>query len=509
MKKFNLKRRRIVIIAVVIILIFVVYQVAFKKNGNDILLADVVRGNVVQEVSETGQVKQGEEINLNFKAAGRINQIYVKEGDHVVSGQDLVKLDIKQLQTQLAEAQSSLGVIEAKKGDAQISLISARQELQDTIDTQNEKIDKEYGDANVIISDVNLKAYNALVFMDYLVRTYFSTGTQESAAISDNRIEINKALSTIITYASKVKSDPSRENITSALNNLADEILTIRDQLESARGTIETSNYRDIVSTTDKSSLDTHKSSMNSLYSDFVGAKSEIAVAEATAKAAINSAEATISSLENQLDVNQNGLYESQVNEAKSKVQLLIDQINDATLKSPVDGQVARINKRVGETAQPGEVNPVVSVLPSIPFEVQADIYEEDVVSITLNDQVDIDLIPFPDRLFRGKVLLVDPAEKIIDGVIYYRVTIVFEDEVPSTLKSGMTADINIKTGMSNNVLIVPEEAINKDNGKDTVRVKNGRRIETRDIALGLEGSDGMVEVLSGLKEGEKVIIEQ
>ncbi|KKQ77103.1 MAG: hypothetical protein US98_C0013G0012 [Parcubacteria group bacterium GW2011_GWC1_38_6] len=294
-----------------------------------------------------------------------------------------------------------------------------------------------------------------------------------------------------------------------ALNELEGKVLTIRDQLEQARITIETSGYRDIVSTTDKNSLDTYKLNINTAYSNLLTAKADIALAKANADDAINSARSTVFNLENQLDVSQNGLYEAQVKEARAKVQLLMEQIRDVTLKSPVDGKVVRVNKKAGETAQAGSLDPVVSVLPLIPFEVDADIYEEDVVLVSVGNNVDIYLIPFPEKIFKGKVVSIDPAEKAIEGVIYYEVNIAFEEEIPESLKPGMTADVNIKTGTKQDVIIIPEDAITRHNGKSTVNVSKNGRIQEREVILGLEGTDGMVEIISGLQVGEKVVIEQ
>ncbi|OHA71133.1 MAG: hypothetical protein A3H01_00335 [Candidatus Wildermuthbacteria bacterium RIFCSPLOWO2_12_FULL_40_9] len=505
----NTRKKAVVVFIIIAALIFG-YQIFFKKNKTDLVLFNVVKGDVTQEVSETGQVQKGEEIDLNFKTAGRIESVSIRAGDKVISGQELARMDTQQLQIQLGEAQSALNVIEAKRDDANLSLDAARQELADTIATQNEKVDKEYKDAITVVDDVYLNAYNAFAFMDLLKRTYFTSyPTQESGKIFDNVFEIEKVIGVIEVHVDEIKKGFDKEKINSALDELGDEIIAVRNQLEQARITIETSSYRSIVSNTDKSSLDAHKSNINGVYSDFVAAKADISLAEVIAQAAINSAESTVYSLENQLDVDRDGLYESQVNEARLRVRLLAEQIEDATLKSPVDGQVARVNKKAGETAQPADLEPVISVLPLIPFEVETDIYEEDVVKINVGNPVDISLVPFPDKIFAGMVVAIDPAEKIIDGVIYYEVNIVFVDDVPQNLKPGMTADVNIRTGLREGVIIIPEEALSSDNGKKTVQVMKNRKIEEREIRVGLEGSDGMVEVLSGLQEGEKVVIRQ
>ena len=67
-------------------------------------------------------------------------------------------------------------------------------------------------------------------------------------------------------------------------------------------------------------------------------------------------------------------------------------------------------------------------MLPQSPFQVAVDIYEEDIVKVKIGNPVDIKLTAFPDKIFKGKVIAIDPAEKIIEGVVYYEVTIDFEE---------------------------------------------------------------------------------
>ena len=72
-----MNKKLIIIIAVVlIIVVLVVYQKFLKKEEAAFILIEVKRGTVVQEISETGKVKRGEEINLSFKNAGIIEKIY-------------------------------------------------------------------------------------------------------------------------------------------------------------------------------------------------------------------------------------------------------------------------------------------------------------------------------------------------------------------------------------------------------------------------------------------------
>ena len=109
------------------------------------------------------------------------------------------------------------------------------------------------------------------------------------------------------------------------------------------------------------------------------------------------------------------------------------------------------------------------------------------------------------DVVFEAKVVAVDPAETIVDGVATYKVTFQFvkNDE---RVKSGMTANIDIKSASRENVIAVPQRAIIRKNGDQFVRIADGESFREVKVETGLRGSDGNIEIISGINEGDKVI---
>ena len=110
-----MKKRNIIIGAVVLVIVIVAsYFIFFRKQNQKYSLAKVAKGNVVQEVTESGTVKVGDEIDISFKSQGKIDKIYVKVGDTVKTGSPLVKIDAIGLSLQLTEAEANLSVAQAK-----------------------------------------------------------------------------------------------------------------------------------------------------------------------------------------------------------------------------------------------------------------------------------------------------------------------------------------------------------------------------------------------------------
>jgi HlyD family secretion protein len=203
-------------------------------------------------------------------------------------------------------------------------------------------------------------------------------------------------------------------------------------------------------------------------------------------------------------------LAQAKVNDAQSVLDLAKKQVDDSTIKSPIDGQVIRDNYEIGE--QISGAAPVYSVLAENNFEISVDISESDVAKVKIGDAVEITLDSFgPDTKFNGTVYFIEPASTVIQDVIYYKVKIKFTDsaEILAGIKPGMTANITIITDKKENVLTLAERAvIEKSNGEKIVRVLSGGKITEVPVKTGLRGDDGLVEILAGnLKEGETIIL--
>ena len=74
--------------------------------------------------------------------------------------------------------------------------------------------------------------------------------------------------------------------------------------------------------------------------------------------------------------------------------------------------------------------------------------------------------------------------------------------------KAVKNADLVIEAEGKENVLVVPSDAIHKNSGKTMVKVLRNGIIEEIEVVVGLEGSNDMAEIISGLNEGDNIIID-
>ncbi len=205
-------------------------------------------------------------------------------------------------------------------------------------------------------------------------------------------------------------------------------------------------------------------------------------------------------------------LTQAQVNQAQASLDSVRKQIDDNLIKSPIKGTVTKVNYEAGEEPTAGK--PVISLLGENNFEIEVDISESDIAKVKVGDLAAITLDAFGEQInFPAKVYFIEPAETVIQEVIYYKVKIEFDRESEEyktnglNIKSGMTANIIITTAKKENILIMPNRAIiEKSDGGKFARILIKNKITEAPVTIGLRGDGGMVEALSGVKEGDEVV---
>lgn len=182
----------------------------------------------------------------------------------------------------------------------------------------------------------------------------------------------------------------------------------------------------------------------------------------------------------------------------------LLTDLSKRRITSPIDGTVTDVAIELGETVSPGKT--AITVQTKGNFEIITNISEIDIGKVKVGDPVSITLDAFPrTETWTGKVSDIHPAEKVVEGVIFYETTVTFDNE-DARLRSGMTANLTIETNRVENALRVPLRALKELRGKYSVRVLVDGKAVDRDVTIGLENTDH-AEATGGLAEGDVVIV--
>ncbi|HVY05474.1 MAG TPA: efflux RND transporter periplasmic adaptor subunit [Burkholderiales bacterium] len=182
------------------------------------------------------------------------------------------------------------------------------------------------------------------------------------------------------------------------------------------------------------------------------------------------------------------------LSQVQSQISVQLEKINDYTIVSPMAGVVLRRDGEVGEIAEAGQILFRVGV--PKPLWVVAEVNEEDIPRVAIGQTVLLRTDAFPDRRLEAKVSELTPMGDV--NVKTFRIKAALPDDTP--LKPGMSVEANIITREKADALLVPADAVQGS----SVFVVDGSRIHKRDVQIGIRGTRTF-EVLSGLKEGERV----
>jgi len=500
-----MSKKTIVILLLIVFAGIVVYLVFGRSQSPENKFFVVEKQDLVQEISVTGQVKPAERVNLAFERTGVLTGVFVEAGQKIEKGTLLAQLDT--------------GDAEKRIKDAEVSLENAKLAL-DKINLQQEQLlrgdvlNKSYDDGLTILSSFYdettgiLNSLDDILFgttlnaeeqnIDYYVGydEQFSTAPERLRRLYQEADKLNKDGLVDYQMAKIGGGDAARKAINSGQSlaiKLAEIIKSTRDIIRHLQDYFTEENLVH----EQQSTIDSHAGTISQYDSVIDGYLKSLTIIVNT----INDYYDGIESLP--LDIRTQELL------VKQRENELADAKNNLakySLYSPIDAVVASLDLERGEIVTANV--PVIGLMTEAQFEIAADIYEEDIVKVEIGAPVEITLPAFPKETFKGRVVFIDAAEKVIDRVVYYEVKIDFDEDLPKGIKSTMTADIIIQSERRENVLVVPEEAVQKTDEKITVEVFQDGKVEEREIEIGLEGSNDMTEVVSGLNEGEKVILD-
>jgi RND family efflux transporter MFP subunit len=174
-------------------------------------------------------------------------------------------------------------------------------------------------------------------------------------------------------------------------------------------------------------------------------------------------------------------------------------------LIAPMDGVITDKTIEIGEVvSQAGNVMKIAS---GDNLEADAFVSELDVKKIAIGDLADIELSSVDgDKIsLQSKIKNIYPTEISQNGASSYKVVFDLAGQ-ESSLKSGMTGTANIKISDQAGAIVVPQSSVFSDAGKKYVMVMSGGFPQRKDVQVGAYGTDGTVEILSGLAQGDKIL---
>ncbi len=210
---------------------------------------------------------------------------------------------------------------------------------------------------------------------------------------------------------------------------------------------------------------------------------------------------------------------QAQIKQSEIEVNTAATNLNYTKITSPIDGAVISIPVSVGQTVNANQTTPtIIQVADLDTMLIKPEISEGDITKIKSGMKVQFTTLAEPDEIYQAEIASVDPAlttltdneysESVSDtNAIYYYANVLVPNP-EHKLQIGMTTQNTIITAQKQHVLVVPTLAIQKRNGQNSVQILDGDKVVEKIVQIGLH-DDINTEILSGLNEGDNVILSQ
>lgn len=486
-------------------------------------------GTLVRSISATGVVVALTSVDVKSKAGGNVVKLAVDEGDVVRAGQLVAEIDPADTQASYDQANADLQSANARADQAEQNLRLQeeqnrieRQETRNALATaevrlQRARIEEKRtplvvtnavrsAEANVRSAEANLALFD---------RVEGPQLKQEAAsALSQARIALNIANENLNRqqnllrdgYVAQSAVDQAKNQVASAQNafeNAEQRSRTVEANVVERRRalTLEVDRTKALLEQARANRADSDVSTTN---------VREAEKAVTTARLAVQRAEAN----RYQLQVRRQEMLAAKASTVRSQVAVRNArvQLDSTTVVAPRDGVVTKKYLEEGTIIPPGtstfsEGTSLVQISDVTQMFVDCGVDEADIGSVQKGQRVRIVTEAFPGQFFEGTVERVNPSAETANNVTAVKVRVRILPGFKVKVVPGMNATCEFITLEKKDVLIVPNQAVQTEGGKTTVRVKSAdpKVPEVREVQIGESGNEG-VEIVSGLKAGDEVV---
>ncbi|MEN8171601.1 MAG: efflux RND transporter periplasmic adaptor subunit [Chloroflexota bacterium] len=489
------------------------------------------RGPIAVFVEAVGTVNSNQSAVLTWETSGEIETVVPALGQYAAAGDVLASL-----------VQSSLPPYSIM---AQAELISAEKALDELLESNTQRAEalKAVEDAADALEDaldpsqVQAEAQLALAeksqALEVAQRNYdILTKPASEAAI--NQVYANKVLAEealvdleakIEQFERKVRSAPAR-----FLRDMYQKVLdglNLQRHGQLARYTDMVEKYAALTSPPDALDLITIKAALASAqaqYSDAQRAWERVENGISAADMAV--LEAVLADAQREWERIKDGPTEEDIGAAEARVTAAQAQLEKIALKAPFDGVITQINAQPGDQVEMGKFAFRIDNLSTLL--VRLEVSEMAISQVEVGQDALVTLDAVFAQEYRGQVIDISPVGTEVQGVVSFKVTVAIAD-ADQAVRPGMTADVKILVDKSDDVLLVPNQAVRWLDGELVLYVLgtnpgglgtanpnpeegsgmslDGQSVTPVVITLGLK-SDTFSEITSGnIKAGDEILI--
>jgi len=551
------KTHKILSLVIVGIILIGSYPVYKKINSvsaaSSYVISTVEKGSIIATVSGSGQVSASNQVDIKSKGTGDVLSVLVKNGQEVKTGQILAQLNardalqtVRDAEDGLESARLSLEKI-LKPTDA-LSLMQSENALTQAEESKQDAEDdlkKAYDDGFNTTANAFLDLPSVISGLrDILYSTNYSANQDNKSYYSDSvknydyRVENYRDDAANAYQIARAAYDRnftdyktiSRFSDTTVMENMIKQ--TYETTKKIAEAVKITNNfiqfYQDKL--TERNAQvptlsNTHLSSLNSYTgktNTHLGSLLNITQSIKNYKDTIVSSERTIAEKTQSLADLKSGAdvldVRTQQLNVKQKQNSLLDaqmKLSDYSIRAPFDGVIAAVSIKKGDSLSSGTAAFTFITKQKL---AEISLNEVDVAKVKIGQKVNITFDAIDGLSISGQVSDMDLIGTATQGVVNYNIKISFDTQ-DDRVKTGMSLSVAIITDMKQDVLVVPSSAVKTQNGMSYVEILSGATSVTDSqgiisdevpirqlVEIGLT-DDTNTEILSGLKEGDMIVV--
>jgi HlyD family secretion protein len=414
----------------------------------------------LETISAEGRVVPRRHAELAFETSGQVVEILVQEGSAVQAGDPLLRLEPKDREITLVQAQANLAQAKADREAANAGLLAAQTALvaarlgAETAGAQLALIQAEPLPQEIAVLGSSVDVATANITHTLASRDLILEGARD-AEIRAGEAQVKEA------YLHMLQARHERDELNRADDVQDDAQVRAQMQLNAAIVNLDAAEAaldellagamageRQAAEGAVAGALARRDAAQAQLALLLAGAKPEqIAVAEAGLEQAIKAvAEAELAVA---VAGRQGVQAQARVDQAQAAVDAARAALERLTLKAPFDGSVADVAVRLGETVSPGV--PTLSLADMSGWLVEtSDLSELDVTAVVVGDGVEVEVDALPDQVLKGTFTEIADVSSLVRGDVTYAVTVRLDDSYMQEgsglpLRWGMTAYVKVK----------------------------------------------------------------
>ena len=498
-----------------------------KTSEIEFKYSPVAKGELVRSISATGQVVATTAVDVKSKAGGIVVKLAVDEGSVVKKGDLIARIDPADTQAVYDQATADVVGGDARASQAEatyrLQIAQSKDEVADakaTLETAKVRLDRAriqnlrqptLSKSTVDTAQAN---YNAeLAALDRLQKVTIPQMRRDSrGAVNQAKAQRTEALADLARQKNLFAKGYVAGSAVEKADAAAEAAKSVYDTAQQKASTLET----DIAN-----QIQTEKLTVARMQAALEQAKANLTDSDVTrtnlqeAEKNVRTAEIALQkAIDNraQIEVRRNDILQARAATVRNKVSLANAkvQLDSTTVLAPRDGVVTMKYLEEGTIIPPGtstfaQGTSLVQISDVTQLFVDCAVDESDVSNVKVGQSVRVTADAFRGRPVDAIVTRVSPAAITANNVTAVKVRVKILPGAKIQLLPGMNTTCEFITMQKKDIMVVPNQAIQDDG---TVRVKSANPLkpEIRKVEVGEMGND-VVEIKSGLKVGEEVVV--